>query len=455
MRPVVAVQAERVQEGTAFARHIPGVRAISPPISGVVTGLVVTGLIVVGGLTRTGYGLWAWRASAQGARLFEGIPIVWEWLDVANGVWFLESDPRWTAAHYALRTDQIIRFVPDVFIALLGAWTGSALGAAIVATWLCWFAAAAATYALCRALLPAHGHRAGCIASILVALSPGFTAYMGNVEARPFAYAAAALALLALECVRRWRFAIAAGGSVSAPDKRSAPLLVALLLFLANATLELGPPLLAMLWLFYVLLDPGAARPPRICRVRWAALVTLGYVALDAGWLALAHVATFGRITVSTDNDAWYHVRNVLTSPTLDWQAVAARLWGLESDAVRTFTMPVMLLLLPGVLVLPRRALLWTAAWLGTIVVAILLTRVWPRTLYLAYPGVYVAAAAVIDCAGRQLAGWCPRWTGTGAAAWRRAAGWAPAVVLLAVVGGLVFADLRGDPTLPRVWWPT
>jgi hypothetical protein len=320
---------------------------------------------------------------------------------------------------------------------------------------LCWFAAAAATYALCRTLLPAHGHRAGCIAAILVALSPGFTAYIGNVEARPFAYAAAALALLALEYVRRWRFAVAAGGSVLAPDKRTAPLLVALLLFIANATLELGPPLLAMLWLFYVLLDPESVRPPLSYRVRWAALVTLGYAALDVGWLALAHVATFGRITVSTDNDAWYHVRNALTSTSPDWQTITARLWGLESDAVRTFTMPVMLLLLPSVLVLPRRALLWTAVWLGTIIAAILLTRVWPRTLYLAYPGVYVAVAAVIDCAGRQLAGWHPRWTGARATAWRRAAGWVPALVLLAVVGSFVFADLRGDPTLPRVWWPT
>src|SRR5205814_2939164 len=138
------------------------------------------------------FGNWAWQAGSLGARLFDGVPMVWEWLDVANGAWFLQSDPRWTTATYPLRTDQVIRFVPDVVIAILGGWTGSAYRAAIVATWVCWVAAAIYLYLLGRRLVGGRGHRTGCIAALLVALSPGFSAYVRNVEARPFAYLAAA-----------------------------------------------------------------------------------------------------------------------------------------------------------------------------------------------------------------------------------------------------------------------
>lgn len=430
-------------------------RRLWPPASGWVAALVVAALIAFGGATRLGEGTWAWRAGSEGARVFDGVPMVWEWLDVANGAWFLESDPRWSAAQYPLRTDQIIRFEPDIVVAVLGSLTGDAWRAAVLASWLCWLGAAAAVYALCRALLgerDGRGHRSGCVAAVLVALSPGFTAYMGEIEARPFAYVAVAAALLALECAAQLRRR--ASAEPGRADKRASPLAIALLFFVANGTLELGPPLVAFLWLFYVLLDRERSWPRLTARARWALAVTLAYGVFDAGWQALARVATLGRITVSTDNDAWYQVTSRLLAGHVDWQAVTATLWGVESDALRTFTVPVMLLLVPGLLVLPRRVSLWSAAWIAAVLVAILLTRHWPRTVYLAYPAIYVAVAAAVERVGAWLAR-CLGQLRVAPTPVLRGLAWLPATALLILVGQLLFADLRGDLTLPKVWWPT
>ena len=53
-------------------------------------------------------------------------------------------------------------------------------------------------------------------------------------------------------------------------------LALTLVLFIADATKNLGPPLLALLWLFYVGLDGGAAGLPLTSRARRAALVSPG-----------------------------------------------------------------------------------------------------------------------------------------------------------------------------------
>jgi hypothetical protein len=416
----------------------------------VAVGAAVAALIVLGGMARLGDGLWALRAGGGGVRVFDGIPMAWEWIDVATTTWLFDGDPRWTSDRVIIRTDHLIRFVPGIPIALLGVWTGHAWRASILATWLCWFAAAAATYALCRALVPAtaRGHRIGCIAAFLVALSPGFAAYVGNIEVRPFAYAAAPLALLALERARALR--PASPGIPPGTDLRQHPYLLAAVLFLANGTLELGPPLLVMLWLTYVLLDGRAGSPPLAGRVRWAAQVTLGYVALAAGWWAIGHVATLGRASVSEQNDAWYRIFDAMARERPGWSALSARLWNVQQNAIPTFTLPVVALLVPGILVLPRRAAVWAVVWIGAIVAAILLTRHWPRNLYLAYPAVYLAAAAAIDRAGALLATCLP----AGAPRMRAVLLWLPASGFLYLVGRIALGDLAGDLSLVQVWWP-
>jgi hypothetical protein len=354
----------------------------------VVTCLAVA-LIIAGGLTRLDFGLMAWRAGGGGGtRLFDGVPLPWEWLDTASSVWFLGQEPEWTSGSYILRSAHVRRFTHAVATALLGGWTGDARRAAILVSWLSWGAAAAAQYALCRALIPqrARAHRIGCTAAVLVALGPGFAAFFGTIDVRPGAYAAAALALLALERARQLRLARPA--RLAEPGQREArghPLIIAAVLFLANGTLELGPPLLGMLWLVCVALETDAGRAPLRERVRWAGIVTAAYVALDTGWVLLAHVVALGRVSVSGDNDAWLHVSQNLRQFPPEWGLVTARLWGVRDNALAAFTPPVVALAAAGLLALPRRAALWAAAWIGITVAALLLTRQWPRTLYLAF----------------------------------------------------------------------
>src|SRR5688500_12701769 len=151
----------------------------------------------------------AWRTGSLGGRLFDGVPLPWEWLDTASSAWFLGQDPDWTNGSYPLGTSHMRRFVHAVATSVLGAWTGDARRAAILISWLAWGAAAAAQYALCLAVVPgpARAHRIGCVAAVLVALGPGFAAFFGTIDVRPGAYAAAALALLALERARQVRLA--------------------------------------------------------------------------------------------------------------------------------------------------------------------------------------------------------------------------------------------------------
>ena len=133
--------------------------------------------------------------------LFNGVPIHWEWIDVAQSALLAEGDKRWhDRGSGFLLSQNASRLLPGPVISLLTLWTRDLWRAAVVATWLCWLIAVGAMYALCRALIadPARGRTTGIIAAGLVVFSPGFTAFVNNIEAQPFGYAAVVVALLAL-----------------------------------------------------------------------------------------------------------------------------------------------------------------------------------------------------------------------------------------------------------------
>lgn len=425
------------------------VPAVKPRLTvGLMVGLAVALVVVMGVGTRAGDAQWAWRAGG-GARLFDGVPMHWEWIDVADAAWFLENDARWTDRAYDLLSDRLARFVAPLSISVAGAWLGTAWRGAVFLTLVCWLIAAAATYQLTAQLFEhtVRGRRVGGIAALLVSLSPGFTAYVGNIEARPFVYAAVPLALLAL--ARAGELRRAPGPVLPDGDRRSHPLVIAGVIFLANGTMEIGPPLLLLLYLVYVL-PAGRAGPGQLARqIRWAGVITLGYALLSVLWLALARVAALGRVGVSEDNDAWHKLVKTIVAGDLTVGDFTARLWNIEVNAFPAFTDPVLLLLLPGLLLLPRRVAGWAIAWIGTVVAAIVFTRYYPRTIYFAYPAVYIAAAAAVEAVGRALAG---RLAPGGAA--RAVVSVVPAAVLMVMVGARVFADLSGDLSLARLWWP-
>ena len=431
--------------------------------------LVIGATIVGTSLPRLSHGSWVWRTGSTAAGVYGGVALEWEWVDVAQSAWFAEGDPRWGGRlTSSLKGQNALRFVPGLAVSWLGTWTRHAWPAAVLATVLCWLAAAWAMFRLGRRLLPdpARGRRVGADGAALVALSPGFGAFIGNVDAHPFGYAAAALSLLALEVA--W----AARRRGESGDRLGAPWLIGAVIFLANGSLELGPVLLAMVWLFYVAApsvfgapDGAGGLAASRAGAGWALVVTVTYHALQGGWWLVAAVASLG--TVGGYNEGLplllRALRGVGSAPVVGSEVTGIGLLT-AGGLVNIFTLPVVALAVPGLLVLPRRSALWAVLWVGLVVAASLVTRNFGRVHYLAYPGVYLAAGAAVEWIGALVAGWAT----VGQVAARRpsaGSGWLRRVTasalrwvvpswLLYTVGRAVLGDLGGDLTMARHWWP-
>ncbi|MDQ3699842.1 MAG: hypothetical protein M3442_02860 [Chloroflexota bacterium] len=446
--------------------------------------LLIAVTIIGSGLPRLGHGTWVWRSGSSAAGVFGGVPMEWEWVDVAQSAWFAEGDPRWQGRlDPALKGQNALRFLPGLAVSWIGAWTGSAWRAAVLLTWLCWLSAAVAMYGLGTLLLSdrQRGRRVGAIAAALVALGPGFSAFFGNIDAHPFGYAAAPLALLALERARSCRGPL---GRLGPDDRIGASWLLGGVLFLANATLELGPPLLAFMWLFYVVLHLDLARlrsrgsenalrtvwsaegrlnavrsgAERVDagrraggwreRTRWAATVSAAYLTLQASWWAIANVAALGN--VQGYNEGLPMLQDALSQGWPSLQAVTGMGILTVGGVINIFTVPVAMLFLPGLLVLPRRVALWALLWVALVIAASLVTRNFARVHYLAFPGMYLAAAAAAERAGALIA---VPFRGALTPPLRLLLQWSLPALLIYTVGRIVLADLAGDLTMVRHWW--
>jgi hypothetical protein len=261
------------------------------------------------------------------------------------------------------------------------------------------------------------------------------------------------LALLSLE--HAWQLRLTSIGptphSRFGADLSAHPMVVGAALFLANGTLEIGPPLLLLLFLFYVLPSVRLGWTYLREQARWAGEITLSYVVLSGTWWALSRVAALGRVGMSEDNDAWHKLLKTVTAGDFTIWDLTARLWNIEVNMFPSFTGPVLLLLVPGLFFLPRRVAIWAIAWIGTVVASIVFTRYYPRTIYLAYPAMYIAAAAAVEGAGHGLV---TRVLPGAPALARAVVRITPSAMLVLLVGARVFADLSGDLSLARLWWP-
>ena len=384
--------------------------------------LAVAALTLAGTLLRAGEGTWVWRADIGAAGIVGGVPMEWEWIDVAQSAWLFEGNPRWLDREWGLMMGQnLIRFLPGAAVSLAGAWAGSAWNGALLLTWLCWLAACAGTHQL-YLKIAGEGERAGAaISALLTAASPGFSAFAGNIDAHQFGYAAAPLALLALP-----RWGTAAGAAV----------------FLANATLELGAPLLAMVWLYHVPREAWGRRWSRAARR--ALYVTAVFLGLQAAWWGLAHVVTLGQVV--TYNEGLALVADKVTGEGLDTAPLDLARRTLAATA-NAFGGPAVIGGLAGLAFLPRRGRLWVALWTGLVLGVAILTRGHPRIIFLAFPAVYVAAAACVDGVGMWLARWVP------AAGARVLVRYAVALFAVGWALRFGFGDVLGDLSLVRAWW--
>ena len=152
-------------------------------------------------------------------------------------------------------------------------------------------------------------------------------------------------------------------------------LALTLVLFIADATKNLGPPLLALLWLFYVGLDGGATGLPLTSRARRAALVTAGFIGLQACWWLVVQAVVLGQ--VASHNDPWRLMADAATNAGgWNWLTgwVAAYTPAHIANIADSHTGP-SFLFVPGLAFLPRRAALWALTWVVIIALGIALSH--------------------------------------------------------------------------------
>ena len=141
--------------------------------------------------------------------------------------------------------------LPGLGISIASAWLRDAWWAALVltvflwllVTWLVAFLVREATRNESMHLGGAIGPVTGCL---LAMTSPGFLAFVGNIDAHQFGYAGA---VFGIALVTRPMVSIGTtlyGRHVPVPVV-SAPVLIALALVVCDGTLQLGVPLLALL----------------------------------------------------------------------------------------------------------------------------------------------------------------------------------------------------------------
>ena len=205
--------------------------------------------------------------------------------------------------------------------------------------------------------------------------------------------------------------------------------------------------MLALLWLFYVGLDGGGSGLSLLSRVRRAALVTAGFLALQACWWLVVQAAVLGQIY--SHNNLWQLMTDSVAQAG-GWLQLAGWVGDYNhaqiANLMDSHTGLIVLSFLPGLVFLPRRAGLWVVIWVMLIAVGMTLTRNYPRAAYSAYPGMYLAAAAAAEGLGRLAA---VRWD-----LWQpRLTRWLLPVAVVGLKAWGVLGDLRGDLSQAARWF--
>ena len=427
---------------------------MTKPRAGWVAAAAATLLILIHLATHLDEGGWVAKGFPQATVAIDGHLVQFEWDDVGSTVALLYGDQ----PPAAINTQNVYRFTGPLLIALLCRPLGSLYAAALAATVLAWAAACWSLYTLARL---ASGSRAAIAGALLVATGTGFTAFLGNVDAHQFGYAAVAIWLATLEALRPldpqrplargWGRLVLAGAG----------------LCVAGYAMEVAYPLLLFVWLFYGLgaLAGLPAQPARAGAVAVRLLLLTAAFALPYfGFRLLVEHILFPQ--VEAFNDPFIRVRE---SAALALQrGLAQRLWewwdlDLKPRWSADWPPAVVFLAAAGAAGSLRRParLRWTAWALTSILAvlgAVLLTRPLVRTFYLASPGIYLLAACGagdLSAAAQALAQrFLPRRWG----APRTLSALAGALTLTALLAAVVLqtnADWWGDYRLPVRWFQT
>jgi hypothetical protein len=412
-----------------------------------VAALVVLVLITLHLLLHRDEGGWQAKGNIRDTVTIEGHLVEWEWWHVGETVALIDAQgepPR------RIASQNLYRFGGAYAMALLREAAGGIYGAAVASTVLFWLAAAGALYGLAR--LAAGTSDAAVVAAAIVASAPGFIGYLANVDPHPAAYALVAVWLLVVE---RWRLLDPSGvqGEERAPaaDVWAGPAFAGLLACVAGLALEVAYPLLLFAWTCYGL---RALRRPRTAAGTAArlAVMTAAFALPYWGFRLLAERALFEQVVAF--NEPHERLRGSLAQ--LQQAGLGGWLLGRWLDLperwLAAFPPVVSALAVAGWLTAPRRWQVWAASFVLSFVAAVLLTKPATRTLYLAYPAIYVLAAG----GAVRLASWAADRAAEAIGwRWRSRARRGILALLVLAVWVATNADLWGDYRIPVRWYGT
>lgn len=388
-------------------------------------------------------------ATSVGGRILE-----WEWIDVGQSALTLEGNVGCCTTR-TLTDQNAARMVPGLGVSIVSAWLRDSWWAALVltgaawlvVTWLVALLVQAASHSEGTSLRGALGAMTSCA---LAMTSPGFLAFVGNIDAHQFGYLGA---MVGISVVTK-PFGLAAA---PIPDSRtlvpvvSPPVLVALGLFVCDGTLQLGMPLLALLWVVAVgETVAGGLRGARASG-RYLTMTTSVYLVLQLGWALVSRAAGPGFLL--PHNEASTYIRSLLDVGLVPTAfELSGRIQVAGQAIIDVFGSALLGIAALGWVVVPWRVKVWSGTWVALIVGATLVTRLAPRTIYLVFPSVYVLAGVAVAWSlevVRRILGsgwWRER---VAAVAVGGATAWLLVPTLLLRLG-----FLWGDLRVSALWWP-
>lgn len=378
-----------------------------------------------------------------------GLPVEWEWVDLAQTTLFLEGDVRWRSRGGGYLTDQnSSRVVGPLLVSVLSKWLHDAWVAAVVMTWVAWCACVWAVVALVRRSswigTTEIGRRASCMTAIVLTVTAsGFLGNVGDIDAHVVGYAGAALGILV---TLRWT------GESSIHRERPfvRPEVVGVSLFVLDGTLQLGVPLSALvccMFVYHMLFGPSSGRLVSVSKAS-RMFSTFGVCWLL--WWLLARIGSDGQFEFH--NEAIARSREALSDLVALGNTLPGKVAGVLGIALSLFEWWMIVPAVLGWIVADWETRFWTFAWFGLIVGATVLTRYTASTVYLVFPSMYVLAsigAGAIAELGRRV---FPLAREGGYVNVLIAVGSAMLVSLVPAISQLAF--IWGDYTMPAVWWP-
>jgi len=397
---------------------------------------------------------WVALTGGNSAVTVNGYTLEWEWIDVGQSALFIEGNPWFQVrggaglSNGSLTDQNAARMTPALVVSILGVFFRSAWLACLFATWVAWLLT---WYVIDRLTTCVVGDEASspssadlrtarAVSAILVCTSPGFLAFVGNIDIHQFGYLSAPIGLLAMHETLA-RIGVIKSYNTITP-KQFTPrfgVLISLALFLVDGVMQLGIPLLASLILTMI-----AARPWKSLRGQLTAVSYIfgGYASLLAVWAVIARAGSGGSLSVH--NEARTRFLSALSNPPLEWFQIVGQALLTVQTIFDVYTPVHVIMGISGLLVCRKRGGSLILIYILVIMLAVNFTRLHPRTMYLTFPGIYIGIASWAVLLSRFANRWMPAGVNVGLAIM--------VGCLPLIIDSMKFMNNNLQTSL--IWWP-